>query len=292
VFELARLPNHISHEHRRGIKTANLLPIEFRNATFSYPSRPGRFVLHNLDLSIEENTCTAIVGASGSGKSTIASVLLGLYPMNSNPLFECGFSGSITLRGLDLSKIHIPTLRSLIAVVSQHPTLFSSTIRANISYGLDEHSPLNTAAAIINSARAAGIHDFITSLPLAYDTVVGDGGLGLSGGQAQRIAVARALIRQPQVLILDEATSNLDRESTEVIRKTVKDLMLTKMTIIIITHAMEMMEIADRVVVIDRGKVVDQGSFAELMHGGAGAILGHLATRPPTEQRVNVPAAT
>ncbi|KAL1959688.1 hypothetical protein VTO42DRAFT_1274 [Malbranchea cinnamomea] len=278
ILELASLPDGVSHEERGTLPVPDSMQIQFKNVSFSYPSRPESLVLQDLNLSIQENTCTAIVGESGSGKSTIASLLLCLYPVDSTAAITGGFSGSISIGGLDIRRIHVPSLRSSIAIVPQHPSIFPTTIRANLIYGLDESSPLNTFSNMAAAARAAGIHDFISTLPLGYDTVVGDGGLGLSGGQLQRLAIARALVRHPRVLILDEATSNLDVESVDLIRRTVEKLMRTRknMTVIIITHAKEMMEMADRVVVMDRGRVVDHGPLSEMRRRSTSGIVRHL----------------
>lgn len=267
VLELAALPDDTSHEHQGKSRVLHPVPIKFENVSFSYPSRPGNFALRNLNLFIRENACTAIVGASGSGKSTISSLLLSLYHVDSRTDIAGGHSGSITLGGLDIRRVHVPTLRSLVAVVPQHPTLFPASIRANITYGLDESSPFCSLENIRDTARAAGIHEYISSLPSGYDTVVGDGGLGMSGGQTQRLAIARSLVRQPRILILDEATSSLDLTSAEVIRRTLRDLMASrsKLTVVIITHAKEMMELADHVVVMERGRVVGEGIWKELV---------------------------
>lgn len=261
------------------MRIRHLIPIKFTNVNFSYPSQPDKLVLRNFNLTINENSCTAIVGSSGSGKSTIASLLLALYPLrNTNPRFPTT-SGVITLGGLDLQEIHTPTLRSLISIVPQKPTIFPVSIRDNISYGLEQSSPYNTIANISAAAKAASIDDFISSLPSGYDMIIGDGGVGLSGGQAQRVVIARALIRRPRVLILDEATSSLDVESATVIKRALSNWMATRdahrgggLTVIIITHAKEMMEIADRVVVVDQGTVVEDGSFELLAHKRGGEL--------------------
>ena len=258
-------------------------PIHFINLTFHYPTRPLLPALSNLNLTIPPHLCTAIVGASGSGKSTIASLLLGLYPPSpstqrtpSDPTTGPTF---LTISGRDIRTLHLPTLRSLIAIVPQTPTLIPSTVRQNIVYGLDLNSALTTNANIEDSARQAGIHDFILSLPQQYDTLIGEGGLGVSGGQAQRIVIARALVRRPRVLILDEATSALDNESAGVIRRSVKGLIREGrgdakngngigrrgMTVIVITHAKEMMEFADWVVVMEGGRNVEEGTYKDLM---------------------------
>jgi ATP-binding cassette subfamily B (MDR/TAP) protein 1 len=222
--------------------------------------------LDHFNLTIPSNTCTAIVGASGSGKSTIVSLLLGLYP----PGLSKSDPPSLTIGGRDIRSLDISTLRSLIAVVPQQPTLFPATITANITYGLPRTSPLSHPSNIRVAATAAGIHDFIATLPQQYETPIGDGGIGLSGGQAQRIVIARALVRCPKILILDEATSSLDSESAEVIRQTVKRLVEREkgLTVIIVTHAKEMMMVARNVVVIEKGHVVEEGPFERLTREG------------------------
>ncbi|PGH31809.1 ATP-binding cassette, subfamily B (MDR/TAP), member 1 [[Emmonsia] crescens] len=273
VLRLATLPKDCSHEDEGKLKISDPTPLKFTNVNFSYPSRPKKQVLHNLNLTVPENSCTAIVGPSGSGKSTIASLLTALYPITS---YQGGPPSTISLGGDDIRKIHTPTLRSLLSIVPQQPTLFPSSIRANISYGLDPSSPLSTIENIRSAAQAAGIDEFISSLPAGYDTIIGDGGLAMSGGQAQRVAIARALVRKPRILILDEATSNLDAYSAEQIRHTVKGLLMgsgeQRLAVIIITHAVEMMEIADRVVLVDKGCVVEEGPYLELMAKKGGEL--------------------
>lgn len=245
-------------------------PLRFNKVNFRYPSRPDALVLKNLSITIPSGCCTAVVGRSGSGKSTIASLLLSLYEA---PLPHIG-DPSISLGGIDIRRLHTPTLRSTISIVSQHPTIFPGTVHANITYGLEETSPHCSMHSINTAARAAGIDDFISSLPRGYYTAVGEGGIGLSGGQAQRIVIARALVRQPQILVLDEATSSLDPSSAELIRQTVQELVAVRreLTVIIITHAKEMMEIADNIVVLEQGSVVEEGPFRVL----AGRTRGKL----------------
>ena len=262
---LATLPEGVSHEHSGQLKVAHLAPVQFNHVNFRYPSRPDVKVLHDVTTTIRGNSCTAIVGQSGSGKSTIASLLLGLYEAPQSG--RGSHRSSISLGGVDIRKLHMPTLRSMISVVSQQPRLFPDTIAANISYGLEETSPrTSTLYNIEQAAQAAGIHEFITSLPNGYFTIVGDGGVGLSVGQTQRVIIARALIRQPAILILDEATSALDAESSRLIRQTVKKLIDSRkdLMVIIITHSKEMMEIADSVIVMEQGKVIEQGTYLDL----------------------------
>lgn len=252
-------------------------PVKISHADFRYPSRPDALILNDVSITIPKGSCTAIVGRSGSGKSTVASLLLSLYEA---PVSK-GNDPSVSLGGIDIRRLHTPTLRSKISIVSQQPTIFPGTIHANITYGLDETSPICRAHNVSNAVTAAGIDDFISSLPRGYFTVVGDGGVGLSGGQAQRIVIARALVREPQILILDEATSALDPGSSELIRQTVKELAAARpdLTVIIITHAKTMMEIADNVVVLEQGVVVEEGAYKKLA-GRAGGKLRALLEGP------------
>jgi ATP-binding cassette subfamily B (MDR/TAP) protein 1 len=162
----------------------------------------------------------------------------------------------------------------MVALVPQQPRLFADTIRANITYGLDPCSRLNSKRNVEAAAQAAGIDEFIQSLPEGYATLVGDGGLELSGGQAQRVVIARALVRHPRVLILDEATSNLDPESAAIIHRSVQNLVAARqeLTVVMITHTREMMEMADTVVVIDHGAVAEQGPFRVLLQRSGGKL--------------------
>ncbi|KAJ5185139.1 ABC transporter integral membrane type 1 [Penicillium cf. griseofulvum] len=268
LIRLAKLPQDGSHEHLGSLTVSTLTPIKLNNVNFRYPSRPNTMVLKNVSISIPRNSCTALVGRSGSGKSTIASLLLSLYEA---PASQTG-QPTVTLGGADILRLHVPTLRSQISIVSQQPTIFPGTIHENISYGQDEHSPLASSHSVRTAAQGAGIDDFISSLPRGYNTVIGDGGVGLSGGQKQRVVIARALLRQPQILILDEATSNLDPAGAEIVRQTVQQLVAVRqgLTVIIITHAKEMIEIANHVVVLDQGAVVEDGTYQDLanMNGG------------------------
>ena len=167
-----------------------------------------------------------------------------------------------------MQSISTTALRSLIVPVLQTPTLFAATVAENICYGLATVSPHNNRSSITAAAKQAGIHEFITSLSSGYDTLIGDGGMGLSGGQAQRLSIARALVRKPSVLILDEATSALDVESAALVRETLRELVDQPgraMTVIIITHDRDMMEMAEHIIVLDQGVIVEEGGFEELM---------------------------
>lgn len=277
LIGLSRLPPDSSHEQIGKLRVFEPLPIEFKDLSFSYPGRPEAQVLNRISLTIQANSCIALVGSSGSGKSTIVSLLLGLYACPNPPTRGGGKAAAapLTLGGVDIRQLHMPTLRKLIAYVPQHPRLFADTIRANITYGLDSYSRLRGMKNVEAAAEAAGIAEFICSLPEGYSTVVGEGGLSLSGGQIQRLVIARALVRHPRVLILDEATSNLDAESAAVIRQTVQKLRTSSrqsLTVILITHAVEMMQIADSVVVVDQGRVVEQGRYQTLLGRANGRL--------------------
>lgn len=162
----------------------------------------------------------------------------------------------------------------MIGYVPQQPKLFADTIRANITYGLDPYSRSNSLRNVEAAAAAAGIADFIRSLPEGYSTLVGEGGLTLSGGQAQRLVIARALVRHPRILILDEATSNLDAESAEIIRRSIRKLLAAKqgLTVLLVTHSRDMMEVADNVIVVEKGMVVEQGSYVSLLKRANGRL--------------------
>lgn len=275
-----------AHETNGTKKLACPLPIRFDRLSFTYPSTRDHLVLRNLTLSFEAGMSTAIVGPSGCGKSTILSFILGLQVPNTlhhfvpNGSYVC----PLTFSTVPFHQIDISGLRTQIGYVAQGPFLFPASIAGNIVYGLPEDSPLRAPANIEQAAREAGIHDFIHSLPDGYDTVVGDGGQSLSGGQSQRVCIARALARRPEILVLDEPTSALDAESAEGIRRTLQALVSPekrshredfvgvrnnhhkreRLCVIVVTHSQEMMRMADRIVVVDAGRAVESGTYAEL----------------------------
>lgn len=171
-----------------------------------------------------------------------------------------------------IDTLHLPTMRSLIAIVSQTPVLFSATISQNISYGLSEISPLASLPRIRAAAVLAGIDNFIMSLPCGYDTLIGDGGTGLSGGQAQRIAIARAVVRKPKILVLDEATSGLDPESARHIQGMIGKLEKKGVGVLVVTHDREMMKGCREIVVLGDGKVLEKGGFEALLQKQGGHL--------------------
>ncbi|KAJ5734503.1 hypothetical protein N7493_003289 [Penicillium malachiteum] len=278
LLKLSRLSKVGSHEHRGSLTLTTLTPIKLNNVYFRYPSRQDTLVLRNVSLTVSQNSCTAIVGRSGSGKSTIASLLLALYESPESR----GHKPTVMLGGRDIQLLHVPTLRSQISIVSQQPTISPGSIHANITYGIKPHAPMASMDSVRAAAKAAGIDELITPLPKGYWTVIGDGGIGLSGGQKQLVVIARALLRHPQILILDEATSSLDPAGAEVVRQTIQRLVSSRrdLTVIIITHAREMIEIADHVVVLDQGVVVEDGSF-DVLAGRVGGKLYELMNDSP-----------
>jgi subfamily B ATP-binding cassette protein HlyB/CyaB len=225
--------------------------IQFENVTFRYPSRANKNALQNVTLDIQPGQTVALVGRSGAGKSTFANLLLRLHSPN---------DGKVLIDGYDLQQAAIGSLRSQVGVVPQDVFLFSGTIRENIALG-DADAPMEE---VVGAAMLAGAHDFISQLPLGYQTVIGERGQSLSGGQKQRIAIARALYPKPRVLIFDEATSALDVESERAIQNNL-DNILRDRTTIIIAHRLSTVRNADMIVVLDQGVVIEVGAHAELM---------------------------
>lgn len=275
MLGFAGLPDHSvddSPEAGGAHKVTSPLPIRANHLEFAYPSRPDNHVLRNLCLDIEPNTCTAIVGSSGCGKSTFMALLMALYTPSTPPMLWSDKPPQLTFAGIPFWEVDRQHLRSLMAFVPQTAFLFPTTIAENIIYGLGETSPLRDADNVERAARAAGIHDYIASLPEGYETTIGEGGQALSGGQAQRICIARALARRPKLLVLDEPTSALDAETAETVRQTIRKLVddpgHAGMATVIVTHSKEMMQLARSIVVLDSGRVAEQGGYEELRAKG------------------------
>jgi ABC-type multidrug transport system fused ATPase/permease subunit len=224
--------------------------ISFKDLTFAYPSRPDENVLKNIDISISANQMVALVGASGAGKSTIASLLLRLHDPS---------SGAILFDGKDSRSYSLSALRSQIALVPQDIFLFGGTIRENIAYGKTEA----TDEEIMEAARKANALEFINRFPEKLDTLVGERGTQLSGGQRQRIAIARAVLKNPKILILDEATSSLDSESERLVQDALEKLMEGR-TSVVIAHRLATVRKADQILVLDHGQLVEKGTHDEL----------------------------
>lgn len=235
----------------RDIKIDNY-DIEFKNVDFSYgKGAQRRKVLNDVSLKIPENTVTAIVGPSGSGKTTICNLIARFYDVD---------KGSVSMGGHDVREFTCDSLLSNISMVFQNVYLFHDTIRNNICFG----KPDATEEEMIEAAKKACCHDFIMALPEEYDTVVGEGGGSLSGGEKQRISIARAILKDASVIILDEATASIDPENEHLIQQAISELTKGK-TIVTIAHRLATIEQADQILVVDDGQIVQRGTHKELI---------------------------
>jgi subfamily B ATP-binding cassette protein MsbA len=222
--------------------------ITWEQVGFGYEHEP---VLRGVDLEVRRGEVIALVGPSGAGKSTLVNLLLRFFDPD---------QGRVAIDGVDVRDLTLASLRGAIGLVTQETVLFNDTVRANLAYGRAD-LPIERIEA---AARAARAHDFIVELPEGYDTVLGEGGLRLSGGQRQRLAIARALLKDAPILVLDEATSQLDSESESLVQAALETLMQGRTTIVI-AHRLSTVVRADRIVVLEGGKIVEQGTHSELL---------------------------
>lgn len=228
--------------------------IEFCDVSFSYDredSQERRYVLHNIDMEVKPGQTVALVGQSGSGKSTMADLIPRLWDVT---------SGSLRVNNVDVRDADVKDLRSLMGIVNQEPILFNDTIFNNIAFG----SPSATREDVEKAALMANAHDFIMQTPQGYDTNIGDRGCMLSGGQRQRLSIARALLRNPSILILDEATSALDTESERLVQEAL-DRLMTDRTTLVIAHRLSTIVNADMICVLQDGRIVERGTHRDLM---------------------------
>lgn len=225
--------------------------IEFRNIVFSYPSRPDVPILRNMNITVSAGQTVAITGSSGNGKSTCLHLLQRFYDPD---------AGQVLIDGSDIKHLNITVLRSHLSLVGQEPVLFSTSIVENIRYG----KPDASEKEIIAAAQDAGAHNFISRLPQGYNTLVGERGCQMSAGQKQRIAIARALIRNPKILILDEATSALDYQSEKHVQQTLDSLSKGRTTVVV-SHRLSAIRNADRILYFDKGNVLEEGTHNELL---------------------------
>lgn len=227
--------------------------IRFENVSFKYKDEKEE-VLKDIDLEVPVGTILAIVGPSGVGKTTLVNLIGRFYDVT---------GGRITIDGHDIRSLKLKSLREKIGIVTQEMFLFNDTVRANVAYGDIQAAP----ERIIQAARAAGADEFIRALPQGYDTIIGDRGFRLSGGEKQRLAIARALLKDSPILILDEATSQLDSQSELLVQQALDELMRGR-TVFVIAHRLSTVRRADKIVVLDKGAISDCGTHEELMNKG------------------------
>jgi len=224
--------------------------IEYQNISFSYRKGDEGYVLKNVSFTIEKGKTVALVGQSGSGKTTLADLLPRYYDVD---------GGTLLIDGTDIRKLQLHSLRELLGVVSQEPILFNDTIYNNIAFGMN-HA---TEKMVEEAASVANAHEFITQMPEGYQTNIGDRGSKLSGGQRQRISIARAVLKNPPILILDEATSALDTESEKLVQDALTSLMKNR-TVLVIAHRLSTIQHADEIIVLQKGEIVQRGTHVQL----------------------------
>ena len=247
--------------------------VRFAHVDFSYESK--RQILFDVDFIIPAGTTTAVVGHSGSGKSTLSRLLFRFYDVN---------KGRITIDGQDLRNVTQASLRKAIGIVPQDTVLFNDTIEYNIAYG----RPEATRDEIVTAAKAAYIHDFIESLPDGYATMVGERGLKLSGGEKQRVAIARTLLKNPAILIFDEATSALDSRAEQAIQSQLKEIAKDRTTLVI-AHRLSTIADAAQILVLDHGRIIERGTHAQLL--AAGGAYAQMWSRQQVRKDEEVPAS-
>ena len=249
VFSVMDMPSEVGDSEQAKPMAEMKGHIKLENVTFGYLE--GERVIKNLSLEVKPGEMIGLVGQTGSGKSTLVSLVCRFYEPQ---------KGRISIDGIDLRNIQITSLRHSIGMVLQEPFLFAGTIKENIAYGRHEA----TSAEIIRAAKAANAHDFIMNLPDGYDSEVGERGVMLSGGEKQRLSIARAILKDPAVLILDEATSSVDTVTEHIIQEAM-DRVVAGRTTIAIAHRLSTLRNADRLIVLDHGEIVEQGTHEELL---------------------------
>ncbi|MFH1414589.1 MAG: ABC transporter ATP-binding protein [Elusimicrobiota bacterium] len=249
IFTVLEHKEHILQDENPEILTSVKENIVFNNVCFAYEKE--NYVLNDMNFSIRRGDIIAFVGPSGAGKTTLVNLV---------PRFFDPQKGNITIDGININKYTIKSLRHKVAMVMQDIILFNVSVRENICYGLGNF----TEEDVEKYAQAANAHDFIKELPYGYDTIVGERGVKLSGGRKQRISIARALIKNPEILILDEATSHLDTESEKLVQEAMDNLIKGRTTLII-AHRLSTVRKADKIVVMDGGRIVEQGRHEELL---------------------------
>ncbi len=228
--------------------------LAFQNVSFAYPDEPGEMVLDNINFSINKGEVVALVGPSGGGKSTLVDLIPRFYDVT---------GGAIKFDGKDLRDLKIEDLRKFIGIVTQETILFNDSIKNNICYGSTDFSEED----IFEAAKVANAHKFISEMPNGYDTEIGERGVKLSGGQRQRLAIARALLKNPDIMIFDEATSALDNESEKLVQEALDRLMKSR-TVVVIAHRLSTIKNADKILVLQSGKIIQSGNHDRLLEQG------------------------
>jgi len=252
IFEVLDTPSKVTDPPQPIALTTFRDSIRFTDIVFAYDT--GDRVIDHVTFDVHKGQVVALVGPSGAGKSTLFDLL---------PRFYDPQGGSIAIDGVDIRAIAMQNLRSLMGIVTQETLLFNDTVRYNVAYGMDGIAE----DRLIRAATMANAHDFIVQLPKGYDTVIGNRGVMLSGGQRQRLAIARALLKDPQILIFDEATSSLDTESEMLVQEAINRLMQGRTTLVI-AHRLSTVVAADKILVLEKGRIVQQGTHQTLLAEG------------------------
>ncbi|KAF5740332.1 ABC transporter B family member 15-like [Tripterygium wilfordii] len=271
IIEVMRRIPKIDSENMEGETLENVTgEVDFRHVEFAYPSRPESIIFKDFCLKIPAAKTVALVGGSGSGKSTVIALLQRFY----DPL-----GGEILLDGVAIDKLQLKWVRSQMGLVSQEPALFATSIKENILFGKEDA----TIDEVVDAAKASNAHNFISQLPLGYDTQVGERGVQMSGGQKQRIAIARAIIKAPRILLLDEATSALDSESERIVQEAL-DKATVGRTTIVIAHRLSTIRNADVIAVVQNGQVMETGSHDELIQNDDGLYTSLIRLQQTNKQ--------
>jgi len=248
VLEILEAPNElVDHPEAKNIEGFNTA-VEFKEIDFKYEKNP---VLKEFSLNLKKGQTIALVGQSGSGKTTVANLLNRFYDVQ---------QGTICIDGMDIKELTAQSLRKLIGVVTQDSILFNDSVINNLLIGKANA----TEEEVIKAAKIANAHEFIVTLPFGYQTNIGDQGNKLSGGQKQRLSIARAVLKNPPIMVLDEATSALDTESEKLVQEALENLM-TNRTSLVIAHRLSTIQKADQIVVMQDGRIIEMGTHAELI---------------------------